>query len=363
MRGRMTNRERMTRFIKGQPTDRVPFVQYDHIGGPNQDIWNVVGRQNMGISVWTLPYQVKTPGCSVSSEPIVHNGYTGFRDTFHTPMGDLFQERVSVPALPKVMSIKKHYVHNPEDYRIVMAYLQAMCFETDRSAVQRVWDYVGDDGIPHVWIGRTPYQELWVDWVSMEDLSFHLVDIPDLLDEIMHMMGENLLKKAVLVAELSDTIEIPYVVIGDNITAPLIGPDRFARYCVPYYQQVAEILHAKKLELLVHMDGDLQSLRQLIAISKLGGIDSFSPQPDNDMTVTEALRYWPGIKLLMNFPSSVHLLSEQEIYAKTREILAEADGTGALQIQISENPPPGRWAVSYPQIIRAIEDHARGQRL
>ena len=62
-----------------------------------------------------------------------------------------------------------------------------------------------------MWIGRTPYQELWVDWVSMEDLSFHLVDIPDLLDEIMHMMGENLLKKAVLVAELSDTIEIPYV--------------------------------------------------------------------------------------------------------------------------------------------------------
>jgi len=63
----------------------------------------------------------------------------------------------------------------------------------------------------------------------------------------------------------------------------------------------------------------------------------------------------------MNFPSSVHLLSEQEIYAKTREMLAEADGTGALQIQISENPPPGRWAVSYPQIIRAIEDHAREQ--
>ncbi len=173
----------------------------------------------MGISVWTLPHQVKTPGCSVSSEPIVYNGYKGFRDTLHTPMGDLFQERVSVPALPKVMSIKKHYVHNPEDYRIVMAYLQAMCFETDRSAVQRVWDYVGDDGIPHVWIGRTPYQELWVDWVSMEDLSFHLVDVPDLLDEIMLMMGKNLLRKAELVAELSDTIEIPYVVIGDNITA------------------------------------------------------------------------------------------------------------------------------------------------
>ncbi len=130
---------------------------------------------------------------------------------------------------------------------------------------------------------------------------------------------------------------------------------------MPYYQQVAEILHAKKLELLVHMDGDLQSLRQLIAISKLGGIDSFSPQPDNDMTISEALYYWPGIKLLMNFPSSVHLLSEQDIYAKTREMLAEADGTGALQIQISENPPPGRWAVSYPQIIRAIEDHARDQ--
>jgi len=357
----MTNRERMLRFVKGQPTDRVPFVQYDHIGGPNHEIWNVVGRQNMGISVWTLPYQIITPQCSISREPIFRDGYKGFRDILHTPVGDLFQERVSVPALPKVMSIRKHYVEEPEDYRIVLTYLQDMCFETDRDAVQRVWDYVGDDGIPHVWIGRTPYQELWVDWVSMEDLSFHLVDIPDVLDELMFMMGENLLKKAVLVAELSNSIEIPYVVIGDNITAPLIGTDRFARYCVPYYQQVADILNARNLELLVHMDGDLQSLRQLIAISKLWGIDSFSPQPDNDMTISEALQNWPGIKLLMNFPSSVHLLSEKEIYAKTREMLAEADGTGALQIQISENPPLGRWTVSYPQIIRAIEDHTRSR--
>ena len=42
--------------------------------------------------------------------------------------------------------------------------------------------------------------------------------------------------------------------------------------------------------------------------------------------------------------------------ATPEEMLAQAGHSGRLQIQISENVPPGRWRVSFPQIVAAIAD-------
>jgi hypothetical protein len=41
------------------------------------------------------------------------------------------------------------------------------------------------------------------------------------------------------------------------------------------------------------------------------------------------------------------------------EILSEAGHTGRLQIQISENVPPGVWRTSYPEIVRAIRNFGK----
>jgi hypothetical protein len=110
----------------------------------------------------------------------------------------------------------------------------------------------------------------------------------------------------------------------------------------------------------VHMDGDLKALWDQIGTCGINCIDSFSPAPENDTTVAEGLAMWPGMHLLLNFPSSVHLADPAEIYRTAREILAQGGKPGRIWIQISENVPPGRWKVSYSEIFRAIQDHARG---
>jgi hypothetical protein len=355
----MTNRERMTRFIKGLPTDRTPFVQYDNIGAPNEEIWNALGRENMGISIWTEAYRLVNEHCSMKIDQITRNRKVVNITTLQTPVGTLYQERVPVPGIPKVTNINKHFVTSLEDYKIILAYLSDIRVVENREKLKSSWNYVGDDGLPHTWIGRTPFQELWVNWVSMIDLSFHLMDDPILLDEVMALFGDITLQAAAVSAQVADAIEIPYIVIGDNITAPLIGPKRFAKYCLPYYQKVAKLFAEKEIPLVVHMDGDLKPLWSLIGESGVGGLDSFSPPPDNDTSVAEANSMWPDMRLMLNFPSSVHLGSEEEIYQKTVELLNEAGDSGQLQIQISENPPPGCWRKSYPQIIRAIEEFSR----
>lgn len=59
----MTMRERMLAFIRGEEVDRVPFVQYDGIVGPNEEVWDLIGRESMGILRWIRPYELQHPNC------------------------------------------------------------------------------------------------------------------------------------------------------------------------------------------------------------------------------------------------------------------------------------------------------------
>ena len=107
---------------------------------------------------------------------------------------------------------------------------------------------------------------------------------------------------------------------------------------------------------IVHMDGDLKPLWDMIPDTGIRGIDSFSPPPDNDTKVSEAVAMWPEMRILVNFPSSVHVAPPERIYEAAMEILEQGGHTGRLWIQISENVPPDRWKVSFPQIVRATLD-------
>ena len=121
-----------------------------------------------------------------------------------------------------------------------------------------------------------------------------------------------------------------------------------------YYRVLRPV--GRRWKVFVHMDGDLKPLWKAIGESKIGGIDSLSPTPDNDTSIADAVRLWPEMRICLNFPSSIHLKEPQVIYNETMKILEQGGHTGRLQIQISENMPPGAWKRSYPQIVKAIRD-------
>ena len=145
----------------------------------------------------------------------------------------------------------------------------------------------------------------------------------------------------------------------DNLTSPIIGEAHFRQHCVPLYDELAQMLADRGVPVFVHMDGDLKPLWGAIGDSGVRGLDSLSPPPDNDTSAGDAVSLWPEMRAFVNYPSSVHLKSPKEVYAKTGEILEQAGHTGRLQIQISENVPPGMWKVSFPEIVRAIRDFGR----
>jgi len=350
----MTMRDRMLAVVRGEEHDRVPFVQYSGNGAPDDEAWSLLGRDHMGILLWQAIYWWEHPNCRIVSEEVSFDGRRGVLRTMHTPAGTLTEERIYQPTY-QVEAFREHFVKEPRDYQVLLAYFRDAVLHDCLTDIDRYDAELGDDGFCHASVERTPYQQLWIQWVSLLDLGLHLVDAPDILHEVISVMIENQRK----VFQLVPKAEIPYIVIPDNITAPPIGEKYFRQYCLPLYRELVGIAGERGIPVYAHLDGDLKPLWKAIGESGLRGIDSFSPPPDNDTSPAEAVAMWPEMRLLVNFPSSVHLREPDAIYQRAMEILQEAGHTGRLQIQISENVPPGMWRKSYPQIVKAIRDFGR----
>jgi hypothetical protein len=361
----MNMKQRMLAVIRGGGLDRVPFVQYEGLsanadGTPasREQIADLLGPDAIGYLRWTGMYAVQHPNCRWDSQDIEVDGLPGWRSTITTPAGSLTSLARRVPGVGAACP-KEHFVKTLEDYSILMAWFRDAVVTPEPTSVRQMAADLGETGLPHPAVMRTPWQELWINWVSMMDLGLHVVDDPTRVIECMDVMGGVLMKMVDATLIAADGIDVPYVVVPDNLTAPLVGEPRFRRFILPYYRTIAARLAEKDIPMAVHMDGDLAPLWKAIGESGVKVIDSLSPPPDNDTSAAQAVALWPDIRLLLNFPSSVHLADEMTICRRACDILGQAGHTGRLQIQVSENTPPGAWRKSFPAIAGAIRDFGR----
>ncbi len=345
----MTNRQRMLAIFRGEPHDRVPFIQYQGLL-PTQEVWETLGRDRVGLLRWSSACRVDHPNCRYEEERIEKGGRPGVRASLVTPKGTLFAESFEEPAY-HTRATHEHFVKEIADYDILDAFLEDAVVTYDPEPYEKGLAELGEDGLPMVSTHRTAWQQLWVQWVGLEDLSWHFAENED---RVMRTVG--LLNR--IQRQIFDCIcrlKPPFVDFPDNITAPTIGRANFERFCAPMYRELSARLAEFGSLAFCHMDGELKPLWDLIGESGLRGLDSFTPVPDNDTTVADAVRLWPEMRLFTNFPSSVHLMEPQQIREHARAILQQGGNTGRLEIQISENVPPGVWRKSVPVIVEEIE--------
>ncbi|MAG14143.1 MAG: hypothetical protein CMN78_06065 [Spirochaetales bacterium] len=346
----MTMKERILAVVRGEPVDRVPFVMYEGLL-PVAEVSAHLGSERIGLMRWSSIHKVEHSECRFESEDFDRGGTRWRRNTIHTPAGAIFEERAFEPEYNS-SSIRKHFVEKPDDYEALWALLEDGQIKADYERYNRDAEDLGDRGIPLVAIQRSPYQQLWVQWVGLEALGYHFVDCPQKVAKTVEILEE----LARQIFDIAVDSPAPFIDFPDNITAPAIGPARFEKYCVPLYRDLAEKLAPSGRPVFVHMDGDLKPLWEKISISGVRGLDSFSPAPDNDTTIEDVIRLWPDMRIFMNFPSSVHLRPPDEIRRETFRILEVAASTGNLQIQLSENVPHRVWRTSLPAIAGAIEE-------
>ncbi len=343
-------RDRMLALVQGRELDRVPFVMYDVMVAPGEAL-KLLGPGRIGLLRWCPIFRVEHPNCRFETNEHYEGAIRWQQNVLHTPVGSIEELQGFEPALDSA-SIRKHYIQKPEDYEVLWFYLEDCTVLDNYDQFHRDAKELGEHGLPLAHVERTPWQQLWIQWVGLENLAYHVADFPDRVERTIELLRQ----RARRVFEIAYRSPAPFINLPDNITAPTIGQRRFRDTCVPLYNELADMLAEHDVPVFVHMDGDLKPLWDLIADSQVGGLDSFTPTPDCDTTVAQAIDMWPEKRLWVNFPSSVHLRPVDEVRATAESILADGAHTGRLQMQISEDVPPGVWRTTFPIIADAIED-------
>jgi len=342
----MTMRERMLALVQGRELDRVPFVMYD-IMVPPDDVYEALGAGAIGLLRWCPIWRSEHANCRRTSELHREGEFRVERNTIHTPAGSISEVKVYEPALNSG-AIREHFIKRREDYEVLWHYLEDAVILENYEQYYRDAEELGDNGWPLAHVERTPWQQLWVEWVGLETLALHCADYPDRVERTIDLLTQRARK----IFEIAASSPAPFIDFPDNLTITTIGPRRFQKYAVPLYDELSDMLAERGALAVSHMDGDLKGLAEDIAKCRIGGLDSFTPPPDNDMPVADAVAMWPEKRLWLNFPSSVHLQPEEIVRARADEILADAGYTGRLWIQISEDLPPGKVAYN-------VSDHHR----
>jgi hypothetical protein len=350
----LTPRDRILAAIHGQPVDRVPFAVYDGAAASVAALQAELGPDQVTVQRWVRPYRLVAPNCQTAEQELVVDGRRRRRRWLQTPWGDLWEERPADSPYAVTPAIHP-FISETREYDLLLAYLRDTVVEPDLETYAAVDRELGPAGVPHCVLPPTPYLQLLHEWVNADDLTWHLLESPPVVLACIEEMQRILREVFAIVAQLRP----PYVVFPEHLHAPELGRTSFNKYCVPLYQELAELLSGDQIPIFLLADGDLRQLWYDIEDAPIGGLDGLAPPPEHDTTVSQAAQLWPALALGVKLPTTTFLKPAKVAYEKALQMLQEGAASPRLLLQVTDPVPPGRWKIIFPAILKAIDDFAR----
>ena len=347
----MTPRKRVEAILRGEPPDKVPLTMYECMI-PQCAAERQLRNEGCCIVYRTSVFATHTPDVETRTEHLDIDGVPHVRTVHRTPVGEVSSLRR--PADFTSWTVE-HLFKGPEDYKVLAFMVGDRQYEETYDAYRRKEAELGEDFILRAALGGTPLHTIMIAWMGVETFAVEWAERRDEIEALCETMARRQREVYRLVAR-SPASHANY---GGNEVPEVMGMERYAKYCVPLYDEAAAELHEHGVLLGSHLDGNNRAWAHLVAASGLDYVEAFTPPPDCDMSVREALDAWPGKFLWINFPSSVHLRSVEEIEAVTAGLIDEAAPGNRFIIGITEDIPAERWQQNMLAISRVIERAGR----
>ena len=347
----MTPRKRVEAILRGDLPDKVPLTMYECMI-PQCTVERRLRNQGLCIVYRTSVFKTHTPDIVRRTEQIEIDGVPHVRTYIRTPVGDLTE--LSRPADFTSWHVEKLF-KRPEDYKALRFLVENQRFEADYDTYLRTEQELGEDFILRAGIGATPLHQIMIGWMGVETFAVEWAERRDEILDLYRLMVEKQREIFSIVAR-SPASHANY---GGNEVPEVMGVERFEKYCVPLYDEAAEELHAHGVLLGAHLDGNNKAWIEAVARSGLDYVEAFTPPPDCDLSVREALDAWPDKFLWINFPSSIHLEPIPRIEEVTRQLLREAAPGDRFIIGITEDIPRERWQRNMLAISKVIGKEGR----
>ena len=345
----MSPRQRVLAVLRHERPDKVPFTIYEN-KIPQCSVERRLRDEGLCI-VWRKHRGCieETPNCSWESVQYTDGGRPRIRHVIRTPVGEV--DSICEPAGYTTWTLTRFF-KGPDDYKTLRFYLGDVVCRPDYEAFAAAEAWMGEDVILRAGVGGTPLHRIMIEWMGLETFAVEWAERRDEVLSLEALMRRNLRAVYPVLAEAPMT----HANFGGNEVPEVMGPERYREYCIPLYDECAELFHTRGKLLGTHLDGNNVAWAADVAACGLDYVEAFTPAPDTDMTLHDALAAWPDKVLWINFPSSVHLASIAEIERTAREIVAAARDTGRVILGITEDMPEHRWQENLLAIGKVVNE-------
>lgn len=343
----MQIRERLEAFWSGERPDRIPFTTYaSKIPADWSDpVIQQMFRDGLGVLRFVPTWEISYDNLTVSDETTHEAGHAVRRQVWRTPVGE-------VSAVWVDEWQQKFFLESAADYRVMLYITQHTHYAPAYANFLQQ-----EAGFPaHVIavprIGRTPLQTILVDYAGLASFSMHLADYADEIQELYEAMRVNFRRLVEIVAGGPGR----YINVLENFSAETLGPRRFKQFLLPVYEETFGWLQQAGKVVGCHYDGQVGSVRQLVANAPIDLIESLTQPPEGDLTLAEARAAWPTKLFWANINLGCYELPapelKQEIWRRAR---AGAPDGRRLAFEVSEDRP-ARWREAMPVILQALNE-------
>lgn len=350
----MSVRTRHEAFLRGAVPDTIPFSMYARMKDrhdPDDPTWQELFRLGLGLSYYAGTVRATYRDVQWFTEERERNGTTEVTRIVRTPIGEARSVRVRNRRNTTPWH-QRYLLETEDDYRIVTYAAKHTSYEPDYKRYSAVEAAAPDNAIVKVAIGRSPLQNILVDYAGLENFSYHLYDLREPMMELYDALLENY-KRAVEIAA-----DGPGSVIWgtENFTAETVGPSLYERFLLPVYESVFPSVRQAGKVVVMHFDGNLRSCKHLVAQSPIDVIESLTPPPEGDMELDECRAAWPDKLFWSNLNVGCYDLAEDQLADLVRKRVEQGSVGGArLALEISEDLPRN-WRRSLPVVLRTLSE-------
>jgi len=351
----MTARERIETALRGERPDEIPFTIYAS-KPPTEAVLPTLKARGMGLVERIGVYGMQFPNCSSASTRYEEDGTQLVRTDIHTPCGDL--HAIRQPAGFTTWTHKFLFT-DEDDFKAIAFYLNDAVVTPSYDRAHQMLKDQDDNTIIRASFGLEPLQHLISGGVfGTMNFCLQWMENRDEMLELYRIMVEKRRAAYPIVAQSP----VGHANYGGNVVPEIVGLDAFQKYYVPNYQEAAEEMHRHGKLIGVHFDANCRLFADDIARMDLDYVEAFTPAPDTDMTLREAREAWPDKVIWINYPSSVHLRSEEEVEQITVELCEAADPGSGFLIGITEDLPANREDGNYRAILDGIDRYEAARR-
>lgn len=327
----LTPRENLLAIVEGEPTEQAPFIVWDN-KIPDASTARRLIELEVCIVVKSAVYEVTLKSIRKREAVCEEDGHKFLHTTYETPCGVLTD--VSLVSSGSLWHWKPVF-ESPDDYDRLFALVADYHYEPICDTFMADDSRYGANGIARPATEKSPMFEILYDYMGIANFAVEWEERRELVSRLFEILLEKRRERL----EIVKRSPARFVIVDGNIEMSVVGQDRFERFYAPFIREAAELLRAVGKTTGLHLDGRNRPLAGPVSRLPIDLIESFTPPPDCDMSVPEAMDVWPGKRFMVNIPSSVHLSGATAVQATVAMLAEQARLSGRAAIGVMEDIP------------------------